>query len=190
MPKKTVEQIIDSGNHYLIQVKRNQPTLFNQIQEVMLTQIPLDQAVLEDIGHGRRTFWHISVYNALPTPKSDEWKGLKRFIHIHRVCYDTKKKVTTHSDRLYITDLATTSAPLYVKGIREHWKIENSLHWVKDVIHGEDSNAIQMGQGPMNHSIISSIAINLHRSMGEWSITEGQVKVAANIRDIICKIST
>ena len=44
-----------------------------------------------------------------------------------------------------MTDLATTDAAIYGKGIRGHWKIENSLHWVKDVIHGEDKNAIRKG---------------------------------------------
>ena len=181
---------MQTGNHYLLQVKRNQPSLYTQIQERMLEQAPLDGWQDHDIGHGRHTQWHIAVYNAIDHPKAEQWPELKRFIHVHRICYDTQKKTTAHSDRYYITDLATTDAAIYGKGIRSHWKIENSLHWVKDVIHGEDKNAIRKGNGPINQAIISSIAINWHRAGGNWSIKEAQVYASANIKEIICQLRT
>ena len=190
MSKKTVDKILQTGNHYLLQVKRNQPSLYTQIQERMLEQAPLDGWQDHDIGHGRHTQWHIAVYNAIDHPKAEQWSELKRFIHVHRICYDTQKKTTAHSDRYYITDLATTDAAIYGKGIRSHWKIENSLHWVKDVIHGEDKNAIRKGNGPINQAIISSIAINWHRAGGNWSIKEAQVYASANIKEIICRLRT
>lgn len=188
--KKTVDGILDSGNHYLIQVKRNQASLFNQIQDSIVCQTPLDYWQENECDHGRHTQWDVSVYNALDNPKAKEWSKLKRFIHVHRSCYDTKKKTTSYADRFYITDLASTDAKLYAKGIRGHWKIENSLHWVKDVIHGEDHNAIKIANGPINQSIISSIAINCHRVNRSWSIKDAQVQASANISEVICQLRT
>jgi len=188
--KKTVDAILGTGNHYLIQVKRNQPSLFDQIQEGIVSQKPLDSWQENEHDHGRHTQWDVSVYNALDAPKAKEWPKLKRFIHVHRTCYDTKKMTTSHADRFYITDLASTDASLYAKGVRGHWKIENSLHWVKDVIHGEDHNAIRKANGPINQSVISSMAINCHRVNRSWSIKDAKLKASANIREIICQLRT
>lgn len=173
-----------------MQVKRNQPTLFDQIQNWIVEQTPIDVWQEEERNHGRHSQWHVSVYNALGNPKTKEWKGLKRFIHVHKVSFSTKQGKTYHNDRFYISDLATTDANFYGKGIRGHWKIENSLHWVKDVIHKEDNNAIKKGNGPMNFSILSNIAINFHRSQNNWSITDAQVDSFANIRETLMKIRT
>ena len=63
---------------------------------------PLDCWQDHDIDYGRYTQWYIVVYNTLDHPKTEQWPELRRFIHIHRVCYDTQKKTTTHSDRYYI----------------------------------------------------------------------------------------
>ena len=34
------------------------------------------------------------------------------------------------------------------KAIRDHWGIENSLHWVLDVLFAEDESRIRKGNGP------------------------------------------
>ncbi|HHH54946.1 MAG TPA: transposase family protein, partial [Bacteroidetes bacterium] len=45
--------------------------------------------------------------------------------------------------------------------IRSHWRIENSLHYVKDVAFGEDLNRMRTSQTPFVSSLVKSIAINL-----------------------------
>ena len=47
------------------------------------------------------------------------------------------------------------------KSIREHWGIENSLHWVLDVAFGEDKSRKRSGHAAQNFSIINRIALNL-----------------------------
>jgi len=96
----------------------------------------------------------------------------------------------SHGDALFISDLFETDAEFFHRGIREHWGIENSLHWVKDVIHKEDKNRIRILNGPMNAAILSSIAINIHRKNGNHSITDGIVQFNANFQDIFRLIST
>ncbi len=182
MPKKTVEQIVDSGNHYVIQVKRNQPSLFSAIECAILTQTPLDSYDEQEKGHGRHSRWTVNVYNAAQDQKANEWKNLRRFIHVHK--HTIKKNEESHADRFYISDQFTTDAKFFHQGIRGHWKIENSLHWVKDVVHGEDQNGIRTANGPLNTAVFSAIAINIHRKNGHYSITDGQLYFSDKIKEL------
>ncbi len=158
IPKKTVETIVDGGNHYIIQVKANQRSLFREIQRVMVEQRPLDYYEEHEKNHGRHSSWYVYVFDARLSTKANEWKNLRRFIHVHK--HTIRKKEECHNDRLYISDLKTTSAHHFHQAIRGHWKIENSLHWVKDVVHREDHNQLKKDNGPVNSAVFSSIAIN------------------------------
>ena len=173
---------MESGNHYLIQVKGNQPTLFKELQRIMVEQQPLGYFEEQEKDHGRHSSWYVRVFDASLSPKAKEWKGLRRLIHVHK--YTIKKGRQTHSDRLYISDLYQIDAQEYHRSIRGHWKIENSLHWVKDVVHGEDKNRLKNANGPINFAVFSSIAINVHRKNGNYSITEGQIKFGAKVKEL------
>lgn len=190
IPKKTIELIVDSSNHYVAQVKKNQPSLYSQIQKTVVEQAPLDCFQTSQKGHGRHTHWHCKVFDAKDNEQSKKWKALHRFIYVSRTNFDTKKQMTSQADRFYISDLPESDAGLFFKGIRGHWQIENNLHWVKDVIHNEDGNRIRKANGPVNMAVISSIAINLSRKYGQWSMTNNSVKFAANIEKTVELIRT
>lgn len=143
---------------------------------------PIDSFEEQEKDHGRHSTWTVRVFDATENIKAEEWKNLRRFIHVHKTTI--KKGKESHSDRLYISDLFETCAQWYHKGIRGHWTIENSLHWVKDVVHNEDNNRIVKNNGPVNSAVFSSIAINIHRKNGNWSITEGQIKFGTMVRKL------
>ncbi|WPO38808.1 hypothetical protein R9C00_12270 [Flammeovirgaceae bacterium SG7u.111] len=82
-PKKTVDAILEGGNHYVIQVKRNQPSLFNEIQDIIVNDIPLDFYETHEKGHGRRSSWYVTVYDASFSYKAKEWGNLQRLVHVH-----------------------------------------------------------------------------------------------------------
>lgn len=119
------------------------------------------------------------VYDAKQSPKTKDWTNLKCFIYVWKQC--TEKGKTVISEKYCISDV-DYSAEHFFKGIRGHWKIENCLHWVKDVIHGEDDNRIRIKNGPVNVSIFSSIAINILRKKRTMSITDEQIKFGANLK--------
>lgn len=154
--------------------------MYLSIQETLLEK-PLDTYEEREKGHGRHSFWSVSVFNALNNEKTKEWQGLKRFIHVHKVSFNTKTKKTSHSDRIYISNKSSISAKDFHQGIRKHWTIENALHWVKDVIHGEDTNRIIHPNGAVNNATISTITINLHRTKHEHSITNSQILFGARL---------
>lgn len=166
----------------MLQVKGNQPKLLQEIQRAMYEQTPLDITMEHENDHGRNSTWYVTVYNALSSDMTEKWSGLKRFIHVHK--HTIKKGKESHSDRFYISSCYQSDADFYHQGIRNHWRIENSLHWVKDVIHGEDKNRITKDNGPVNSAVFSSIAINLHRKNGQYSISEGQMENSSNVKEL------
>jgi len=177
-----MKELSDSGNYYVGQVKRNQGNLFNSIQQIMASQLPIDMFEEEERLHGRQSFWSVSVYNALQDDMRKDWANLSRFVHVHKRTIKNGK--TIHSDRLYISNHFESSAEFYHSGIRAYWEIENNLHWVKDVLHNEDSNQIKKDNAPINYSVFSSIAINIHRKNKQKSIKEGQIINSSNVKEL------
>lgn len=188
IPKKTIETIVATGNHYVAQVKGNQKLLFQEAQAIIVAQEPLDCYEEHENDHGRESSWYLSVFDAQNSPKAREWKNLRRVIHVHRI--RKTKQTITHTNSLYISDHFETDAKFYQAGIRGHWAIENALHYVKDVIHNEDNNRIKTGTGPVAASVFSTIAINIHRKNGFHSITEAQVYARKDIQTLACQIRT
>jgi len=188
-PKKTIDDIVNSGNYYLVQVKRNQPHLQDRLQDCLL-EWPVDVFEERQRGHGRRSTWTVSVYDASCCSKTLGWRGLRRLIHVHKQVTDPQDRLVKHRDRLYISNLYTTDASYYANAIRGHWAIENRLHWVKDVRHGEDSNGISEENAAMNMSTLGSIALNLHRINNRDKIKKAQIFAAANCSKIVCELRT
>ena len=73
----------------------------------------------------------------------------------------------------------------YNKGIRSHWAIENSLHYVKDVTFYEDASRIRTGNAPTNFSIIRNIAINVLRRLNFRSLPQAIRMLSGNIPKLL-----
>jgi len=177
-----MKDIDDNENYYVGQVKGNQPKLFKAIQQTMARQVPLDLYEEQEKLHGRHSFWSVSVYNARQNDMGKIWAGLARFIHVHKRTIKDGKII--EADRLYISNHYESDAQFFHSGIRGHWEIENNLHWVKDVYHNEDGNQVRKGSGPINYSVFSSIAINIHRKNGQQSIKNGQITNSSNVKEL------
>ena len=70
------------------------------------------------------------------------------------------KGVKSIEKRYYISSLKA-DAKLFLKAIREHWGVENQLHWVLDVCFGDDLSRIRKGNAPQNMAIIKKTVLNL-----------------------------
>jgi predicted transposase YbfD/YdcC len=68
-----------------------------------------------------------------------------------------KTKIET---RYFISSLPN-NAKLLAQSIRQHWGIENSLHWVLDVAFHEDDSRIRKDNAPQNFAILRHIANSL-----------------------------
>ncbi len=66
----------------------------------------------------------------------------------------------TRKTRYYITSLGN-DAQQALYAVRGHWKIENQVHWVLDVVFREDDSRIRKGNGAQNFAILRHVALNL-----------------------------
>ncbi|MGD1703314.1 ISAs1 family transposase [Dapis sp. BLCC M229] len=181
MSKKTVATIIETKNDYLIKVKKNQPKLYEQIeQQVTSTQV-VKRYVDEEKTRDRDTTRIVEVFN-IPANILDVWKGAGSVIRVKRSSNRGSKLVESIS--YYLCSLSPKSSTL-ASGIRGHWLIENQLHWVKDVILEEDSSPQKSGFSPRNFSILKTWVLTLLRTHGLVGIKAGISYLSNNLKYIL-----
>lgn len=164
--KEIVSKISEKEADYVIAVKKNQPTLYENIKNTFTQAITnpnefeLSSYNTEELGHGReeiRKYSMLTNVNKLVDPE-EKWKNLAS---VGMVCsqriIDGKKSQET---RYYISSLFL-SAEEMAGAIRNHWGIENSCHWILDVAFNEDSCRIRKDNAPQNLATVRHIAMNL-----------------------------
>jgi len=183
-----VETIVNSGNHYIVQVKANQKTLLKQIQSNTSEMNSCVNSFVEETKkRGRIEIRKIFIHKDL-SGISEEWIGLKRLIRIER--YVSSSKGGRYEIAYYISDICSNKASFFAKHTRNHWGIENRLYWVKDVILEEDASKITKGMAPENMSIIRNITCNIYRSHGFDSIKYATELFANDIKEILKLITS
>ncbi len=172
--QKRIAQITTQNNNYIIPVKKNQKKLYDSLESLAQEKRENRINIQYDYSRGRKltrkvTLWDIE--KILPTEIKNKFQGIKTLIKVERSGIRNKKKY--QQTVYYITDRENNSVELNQK-IRDHWKIENKLHWVKDVIMKEDESKIKNITPAINISILKTIALNLFRLLKFESITKGQ----------------
>jgi predicted transposase YbfD/YdcC len=164
--KKTVETIVESNNDYIIKVKKNQPKLQEAIRVQTETETAIQVKVEDDSSKGRKVQRLVEVFTP-PAGIDSGWKGVESVIRVTRSGEREGKDYSTLS--YYLSSLPPTSERI-AKAIRGHWQVENSLHWVKDVIFNEDKSPQRVGNAPINLSIIKTWVLSVFRLHGFDSI--------------------
>lgn len=171
--------IIDSNNDYLIGVKKNQPTLYHQIESIIADKKKQTSSFTTlEKNKGRIELRHTIVSNSIEAISKD-WKGLQQIVGVHRIVKDKGK---TSEEIAYFISSRNENAFLYEEGVRSHWSIENSLHWVKDVTLKEDASKIRIGNAPQNISTIKNIGINIFRENNYTNMAQAMRLVANDIK--------
>lgn len=164
--KAIAEDIIDRGADFVLALKGNQETLFQEVIAHIDEQSKNDFAdvqarrhTTQETGHGRE---ETRSYVQMPVPESltglECWKGLKSIGAVASVCVRNGKE--TVEVRYYISSL-----PLGVKrfahAIRSHWAIENSCHWSLDVTFREDESRIRDQHMRENFAWLNRLTLSL-----------------------------
>lgn len=165
---KTVDAIVDSGNGYLVTVKRNQLGLYRAIEEKS-NEKPEDSYSWRQTGHGHDLHCRIRVFEADAELKK-KWKGLSRYIEVRRKGWRDGKELNTIT---YYISSESMSAWRFAKLVRGHRKIENNLHWTKDVVLKEDDCGLIDFQAASNGGVMRTMSLNLLVMAGYKSISEG-----------------
>lgn len=169
MPKKTAQAIVESGNEYVLQVKANQPNLLKAINQTIANSKSIDSDYTLEKNKGRIEKRQTYVYGDLNDPIYEEWLGIKKIILI--ISSGMRNKKPYKEMRYYISNKCENRAKIYSTGIRNHWGIENGLHWVKDVVQHEDNGMIRDLDRAGNISVVRNMVMSIYRNSGYKSIT-------------------
>jgi predicted transposase YbfD/YdcC len=159
-----VEQITDKEGDYVISVKGNQPTLEKAVHkafEQALQQESMTVATLIKEEHRRRQ--ETRCYMALPVPQDEpvfaEWDSVKSLVMVTREYTDAKGQQQIGT-RYFISSLQPKIRVL-AQAVRNHWKIENELHWVLDVTFREDRSRARADNSQANLGVLRRVALSL-----------------------------
>jgi predicted transposase YbfD/YdcC len=154
--------------HYILVVKKNQPSLYAQLKNLPWRQIPASDRQ-RDRGHGReeyRTLKAATVAAGLAFPYAAQALRITRRIR-PLSGHNKWRTFTTYA----ITSLTTSqAAPAQLAGwIRGHWHIE-ALHHIRDVTYGEDASQTRTGNGPQTMATLRNLAIGILKLAGHQNI--------------------
>lgn len=165
--KEIVKKIVkEKKGHYCLALKKNQGTLHWDVDEYFKfaledkkTRKKLKAAKNFNKEHGRIEERKCYVSNDVEFIQNlKDWENLKSIIMVEN--YRETGDDETRVKRYYISDLEL-SAEEFLKIIREHWEIENSLHWVLDVHFREDLSLSKKDNAIINFSTVRKFCYNL-----------------------------
>lgn len=157
--KAIAEKIIDNKGDYILALKQNQETLYEQVINQFNSYKEDSYSQHLDKGHGRAEIRSCKVIHQLNwIDEKENWKELKSIVKItsERIINDSR----TIQNRYYISSL-NDDAAYFNQAIRSHWGIENQLHWQLDVGFGEDYNTTRNKQAAQNLAVVRKLALNI-----------------------------
>lgn len=177
------ENILSRGGDYLLVVKDNQPQLLEDIKMSFADYWWIRDTITTDSltdQHGSRVqSWHLQASTLMEGYSS--WPGLKQVLKLKREVINKSTGEVREETSYAITSLERKQAgpAELIKIWREHWHIENRLHWVRDVTYDEDRSAVRSGHIPQVMAALRNAAISVMRIMGQSNIAAACRRYAA-----------
>jgi predicted transposase YbfD/YdcC len=165
--KKIAQQITESGGDYVLGLKGNQSKLKTEVETFFecaerdnFAHLEHDCHTTVEKDHGRIETRKYRIVAEDSFEVKDEWGGLNAvgMVKSERIV----DGVASHEKRYYICS-RMMSAEAFGTSVRGHWGIENSLHWVLDVVFREDDCRVRKDHAPENLSTVRKVALNLLR---------------------------
>jgi predicted transposase YbfD/YdcC len=172
------EQIVEQKGDYALALKGNQGTLFDDA--VLLLDDPeLKTSTAEPVveaDHGRIETRTATVSTEIDwLQKQHQWPGLKAIGKVVRR-RETAEKTTTET--AYYLLSRVLSPGRFNEVARQHWSVENSLHWRLDMVMNEDQDRTRMGHGPHNLAVLRHMVLNAMQKEGSKGSLRGKFKRA------------
>lgn len=160
------QKIIDKKADYVLALKGNQGTLREDVEvfaaeqkanDFRDTAISRDQTVEAD--HGRIETRAVTVVHDVAWLQArHRWPGLKAIVMVESV-REIGNRIERET-RFYITSSALPASQI-ASVVRDHWAVENRLHWVMDMVFRDDECRLRTDHAPANFTTIKHIALNL-----------------------------
>lgn len=163
---KTASAIRARGADYVLTVKKNQPTLYTRLEKIFKEHADKDlgsQKVRRHVtvgkSHGRQ---ERREYYTAPSPKDlqGQWKDIATVGMVYRYRKDVLSG-KVHEETMYFISSLPPKVRSLAKFTRDHWMVENTLHWSLDVNFGEDDSRIRKGNGAEIASIFRRLALTI-----------------------------
>jgi predicted transposase YbfD/YdcC len=164
--KDTANEIREQGADYMMALKENHPTLYNEVEgifEAVRADDNADCAISTnetvETNRGRtetRHCWSVEAPDWVTG--FDEWRDLKSIVLVEAT-REIKEQRSTEL-RYYLSSLPPNAARA-AQVVREHWGVENSLHWVLDVAFREDDSRVRVGNAAENLALVRKITHNM-----------------------------
>lgn len=169
--KDIAAQIVAKEADYVLALKDNQPTLHEQVSDYFLEQLEeenppgkLRRHRQVEKGHGRTETRETFV---APAPKemvaSGAWVGLASIVMVIRHSLDHATGKLSDEVRYFLSSLPARVKRV-ARAVRQHWGIENGLHWVLDVAFNEDRMRQRDRNGVENLALLNRLAVSLLRA--------------------------
>jgi predicted transposase YbfD/YdcC len=161
----SVQAIKAQGGDYVLPVKKNHLTLFEEV-EFMFSEADRVNFQGLDAGHtqtiekkgGRVEERYYTLLDASNLSCIQDWEGCYCIGRVTRK--RSKQEKVTEEQIYYITSL-DFDIERFGQCVRDHWQVENGLHWAMDVIFREDYHRYQKKQGAANLSLMRKMALGI-----------------------------
>lgn len=170
-------QIRQAGGDYLVAIKANQPELHREVT-LLFTDPPPNlrwrTAQQADVHGDRLEVRRLRATAALNAYLATlGWEGVGQVLEVTRDVRwpTTPERVPGREVRYFVTSLpATTPAACFLDLVRGHWRIENQLHYVRDVTLGEDACRVRSGHAPQVLAALRNCVVGLLRQAGATNL--------------------
>jgi len=177
--KKTLSQIVEGNNDYIVQLKANAKSLYVQAIQGAMDEESLSEASSRECNKGRLEYRHVYVFDA-QSAIANKSIGANKILVVYR---STKRNGDfMRSVKVYLTSLDSNDAKLYLDLIRKHWWIENKLHYVKDVVLLEDYTKFNHNKRSKFNAIYRNIAVHCIKCKGLKSVKYALEKCANHVK--------
>lgn len=167
---------------YLIGLKANQKKLYQVAQRLLEQANPVSMATEFESVRGRTLQRIVKVYEvSTELPKRWANAGIQRIVWILRAGQRDDKLVDEWQS--YLSN-QSSHASTFMSLIRNHWQIENGLHWVKDVTFEEDYPPRRGGYAPISWAVLNSFMITFARRLGTRTVPDAMRLLANQVEKV------
>lgn len=185
--KNIAAQIVNGKGDYVLALKGNQGKLFDDVRWLLdchlrddFADCPVSRYVEAEEGHGRleeRRYYQMTAPDYLSGRSA--WKGLKTIGAAVRICHENGVQTT---DTRYFLSSLRRNGKQFANAVRNHWAIENTLHWSLDMTYREDESRVRQRTFADNLSWLRRLTLSLikqhpgkqsnimKRRMAGWSV--------------------
>jgi predicted transposase YbfD/YdcC len=181
-------QIVEQGGDYALALKGNQGTLHDDVRRLLDDPECEATTAAPDVegDHGRIETRTATVSTEIDWLQQEhQWPGLAAIGKVERV-RETADKTTTET--AYYLLSAVLPPERFNRVVRQHWGVENRLHWRLDVVMNEDQDRTRLGNGPQNLAVLRHMALNAIQKEGSKGSTRGKFKRAGWDDDFLIKL--